>query len=76
MKALEPIRKIINPRRRIVEDLLVRNRNNMNVIAGEYFGSRYTYQQTYRMFSDYKKAFNSLLGESNKSPITISAPQQ
>lgn len=65
---------IINPKRRIVEDLIIRNKDNMNIIAGEYFGSAFTYKKTFEMIFDYKKAFNNLLGESNKTPITISAP--
>ncbi len=43
---------IENPKRRIVEDLKIRNKENMNGIAGEYFGSKFTYAQTFEMFED------------------------
>lgn len=33
---------IENPKRRIVEDLKIRNKDNMKGIAGEYFGSKFT----------------------------------
>lgn len=48
---------IDNPKRRIVEDLKIRNKDNMKVVAGEYFGSKFTYEQTFQMFDEYKKAF-------------------
>lgn len=63
----------VNKKRRIVEDLKVRNSNNMNIIASEYYGSKYTYSDTFKMFEDYKKAFVSLDGLT-RDPITISAP--
>ena len=54
--------QIENPKRRIVEDLKIRNKDNMRGIAGEYFGSKFTYAQTFKMFEDYKtgklKLFN------------------
>ena len=37
-------------KRRIVEDLKLRNQDHMNLIAGEYFGSKFTYAQTFEMF--------------------------
>lgn len=58
---------------RVVEDLKLRNKNNMNVIAGEYFGNKYTYKQTFQMIEDYKKAFIQIDGL-NENTITISAP--
>lgn len=64
---------IENPKLRIVEDLKLRNKNNMKVIAGEYFGSKFTYAQTFKMFEDYKKAFIAIDGL-NEDTITISAP--
>lgn len=64
---------IENPKRRIVEDIKVRNRDNMQGIAGEYFGSKFTYAQTFKMFEDYKKAFIEVDGL-NEDTITISAP--
>jgi len=45
---------IENPKRRIVEDLKIRNKDNMAGIAGEYFGSKFTYTQTFKMFEDYR----------------------
>ena len=52
-------KKIIeNPRIRIVDDLKRRNIGNEKAIAGEYAGSKFTYKQTFKMFDDYKKAFN------------------
>lgn len=64
---------IENPKLRIVEDLKIRNKNNMNLIAGEYFGNKYTYKETFKMFEDYKKAFIDIDGL-NEDTITISAP--
>lgn len=66
-------KEIINPKRRVVEDLKIRNQNNMNITASEYFGNKYTYAETFKMFEDYKKAFISLDGV-DRDPITISAP--
>lgn len=60
-------------KRRVVEELRLRNKDNMELIAGEYFGAKYTYGQTFDMFDAYKKAFLSLDGV-NRDPITISAP--
>ena len=65
--------QIENPRRRIVEDLKIRNKDNMKGFAGEYFGSKFTYAQTFKMFEDYKKAFIEIDGL-NEDTITISAP--
>lgn len=65
--------EIINPKRRVVEDLKIRNKNNMNIVASEYFGNKYSYADTFKMFEDYKKAFISLDGVT-RDPITISAP--
>ncbi len=45
----------------------------MNGIAGEYFGNKYTYKQTFQMIEDYKKAFIQIDGV-NENTITISAP--
>ncbi len=64
---------IANPKRRIVEDLKIRNKDNMKGIAGEYFGNKFTYSQTFKMFEDYKKAFIAIDGL-NEDTITISAP--
>lgn len=64
---------ISNPKRRIVEDLKIRNKDNMKGIAGEYFGNKFTYSQTFKMFEDYKKAFIAVDGL-NEDTITISAP--
>lgn len=64
---------ISNPKRRIVEDLKIRNKDNMKGIAGEYFGNKFTYSQTFKMFEDYKKAFITIDGL-NEDTITISAP--
>ena len=65
--------KVLNPRRRVVEDLKIRNVGNEKTIAGEYFGSKFNYKETFKMFDDYKKSFISLDGD-NDNPITISAP--
>ena len=64
---------IENPQRRIVEDLKIRNKNNMRGIAGEYFGNKFTYAKTFKMFEDYEKAFIEIDGL-NEDTITISAP--
>ena len=65
--------QIENPKKRIVEDLKNRNKNNMRGIAGEYFGSKFTYAQTFKMFEEYKKAFIEVDGL-NEDTITIAAP--
>lgn len=65
--------EIINPKRRVVEDLKIRNQGNGKTIAGEYYGSKFNYDDTFKMFNDYKKAFLHLEGQ-NESAITISAP--
>lgn len=65
--------EIINPKRKVVEDLKVRNASNGKLVASEYFGSKFTYDETFKMFEDYKKAFESL-GDKEDEPITISAP--
>ena len=64
---------IKNPMIRILDDLKARNKNNMKIIAGEYFGTKYTYAQTFKMIEDYKKAFIAVDGL-NEHSITISAP--
>lgn len=64
---------IENPHIRVVDDLKKRNEKNGKVIAGEYFGSRYTYDETFKMFEDYKRAFLSLDGK-EPSSIAISSP--
>lgn len=63
----------INQKRRVVEELKFRNKNNLNIVASEYYGNKYTYYDTFKMFEDYKRAFLSLDGVS-RDPITISAP--
>ena len=67
-KKLNGYPSVDNPRRRIVEDLKIRNKDNMKVIAGEYFGSKFTYAQTFKMFEDYKKAFIAIDGL-NEEPL-------
>lgn len=64
---------INNPHRRVVEDLKIRNKNNGKTIAGEYFGSKFSYDETFRMFRDFKAGFISLDGL-NEKPIVIAAP--
>ena len=64
---------IENPRIRIIDDLKARNKDNMKIIAGEYFGAKYTYAQTFRMIEDFKKAFIAVDGL-NEQSVTISAP--
>ncbi len=64
---------IENPKRRIVEDLKIRNKDNMKIVAGEYFGNKYTYADTFKMFEDYKRAFIEIDGH-NEDTITISCP--
>lgn len=66
-------KSIVNPRKRVVDDLQCRNKDNMTVIAGEYYGSMFTYAETFQMFQDYKKAFLSIDGIGGNA-ITISAP--
>lgn len=70
MSQFQPIE---SPRLRVVEDLRIRNKDNMKRIAGEYFGSKFTYAETFQMFEDYKRAFIHLDGL-DESAITISAP--
>lgn len=72
-KKLTGYPSIENPKRRIVEDLKIRNKDNMNIVAGEYFGSKFTYAETFKMFEDFKKAFIAVDGL-NENTITISAP--
>ncbi|MBR2715187.1 MAG: hypothetical protein IKB73_03145, partial [Ruminococcus sp.] len=72
-KKLTAIHSIENPKRRIVEDLKIRNKDNMKLCAGEYFGNKFTYAQTFKMFDDFKKAFIYVDGL-NKDTITISTP--
>lgn len=62
-----------NPHIRVVDDLKRRNKENGKVVASEYFGSKYTYDETFKMFEDYKKAFLSLDRDDSDS-ITISSP--
>ena len=65
---------IINtPHERVVDYLKIRNKNTMQVVAGEYFGSKYTYAETFKMIEDYKKAFINIDGL-NEDAITICAP--
>lgn len=59
--------------KRLVEDLKIRNLDNMKGIAGGYFGSKFTYAHTFRMIEEYKRAFIELDGL-NENAITISAP--
>lgn len=64
---------IENPKVRILDDLRERNKDNMKIIAGEYFGAKYTYAQTFKMIEEYKKAFIAVDGL-NEHSVTISAP--
>ena len=64
---------IITPHERVVDYLKIRNKDTMQVIAGEYFGSKYTFAQTFKMIEDYKKAFINIDGL-NEDAITICAP--
>lgn len=64
---------IETPQRRVVDDLKFRNRNNKKVVASEYFGNKFTYEDTFEMFDFYKKAFLSLDGTSDEK-IVITAP--
>lgn len=64
---------IITPHERVVDYLKIRNKNTMQVIAGEYFGSKYTYAETFKMIENYKKAFINIDGL-NEDAITICAP--
>ncbi len=64
---------IENPKLRVVEDLKIRNQQNMKMIAGEYFGSKFTYAETFKMFEDFKKALIHVDGL-NEHAVTISAP--
>jgi len=38
--------RIEYPRKRVVDDLQCRNKDNLTVIAGEYYGSMFTYAET------------------------------
>lgn len=64
---------IITPHERVVDYLKQRNKDTMHIIAGEYFGSKYTFAQTFKMIEDYKKAFINIDGL-NEDAITICAP--
>lgn len=65
---------IINtPHERVVDYLKIRNKDTMQVVAGEYFGSKYTYAETFKMIENYKKAFINIDGL-NEDAITICAP--
>ena len=59
--------------KRIIDDIKERNKNNMKIIAHDYFGSQFNYKEAFDMIDDYKKAFIALDGL-NSNPITISAP--
>lgn len=82
METFEEFQKRVNgeeqseieyPKRRVVEDLKVRNQNNGSTIAGEYYGSKFSYDKTFKMFDDYKRGYYELEGHEEK-PIIISAP--
>lgn len=64
---------INNPHRRVVEDLKIRNKNNGKTIAGEYFGNKISYDETFKMFNDFRNGFISLDGL-NENPILIASP--
>ncbi len=64
---------IENPHRRVVEDLKLRNANHKDIIAQEYFGNKFTYDETFKMFEEYRKGFLSLDGKDSDT-IIISAP--
>lgn len=49
---------IENPRIRVVEDMKIRNRDNMKIVAGEYFGSKFTYGETSWYTQHYKWIWN------------------
>ncbi len=70
--------KLDGPQMRVVDYLKEKNKDNGKVVAGQYFGSNYTYDETFKMFNDYKKAFLSLEGKGENgiliaSPSTISS---
>ena len=65
--------EIKNSKLRVVDDLKERNKNNGKVVAGEYFGNKFTYDETFKMIEEYKKAFLSLDGY-NSSTITLATP--
>ena len=68
------MKTVINtPHERVVDYLKIRNKDTMQVVAGEYFGSKYTYAETFKMIENYKKAFINIDGL-NKDAITICAP--
>ena len=46
-KGLEVV--INNPHIRVVDELKRRNVGNEKIVAGEYFGSKYSYQKTFKM---------------------------
>lgn len=72
-KKLTGYPSIENPKRRVVEDLKIRNKDNMDIVAGEYFGAKYTYAESFDMIENYKKAFIAIDGL-NENSITICAP--
>lgn len=64
---------IRNPKRGLVDDIKIHNQGRSDLIAGEYFGARYSYEQTYQMIEAFKKAFIAIDGY-NENTITICAP--
>ena len=68
------MKTVINtPHERVVDYLKIRNKDTMQVVAGEYFGSKYTYAETFKMIENYKKAFIKIDGL-NEDAITICTP--
>lgn len=62
-----------NKKLRIVDDLKERNKYLEKVTAGVYFENKFSYDQTFKMIEEYKKAFLSLSGKEFET-ITISTP--
>lgn len=67
------IKIIDNNHIRVVDDLKERNKYYGKVIASEYYGNKFTFDETFAMFEDYKKAFMSLDSKENET-IILSAP--
>ena len=57
----------------IVENLKLRNAEDMEVTAIDYYGTQFSYQQLFEKIELYKNAFIHLCGESRK-PVTIVTP--
>jgi len=59
----------------ILEDLKNRNKDNGKVIAGEYFGSKYTYDETFKMFEDFVSLLEKIMAIETESFVMTCSSQ-